>query len=205
MDKNYLTGRKQCVVLEGCKSHYKFVLSGVPQGSILGPLLFLYFINDMSSFLNHGSKLYQYTDDSKLCLPVETINDCFMLQQDLLLVLEWSSTWGMNFNTKKCNVMSFFKNHRPIIYDYVIVLNDSNLNRVSYFNDLGVTVSSDLTWNAHVENCIKKANKRLGLVKRCTGFTCPSSVKKLCYTALVRPLVEFNSTLWSGVNKKKHW
>jgi hypothetical protein len=85
-------------------------------------------------------------------------------------------------------------------YDYKI--NDICLDKVSNFMDLGVIVSDDLTWDEHINNCTSRANKRLGMIKRCIGYKCSEMVKLKCYTSMVRPLVEYNTVVWSCNTKK---
>jgi hypothetical protein len=198
--KNYLSNRFQRVVINGHESSYLPVLSGVPQGSILGPLLFLYYINNCPTFISPNSKLYLYADDSKLSCPINDVNDCISLQHDLNALVNWSHIYGMSFNVSKCNYMSFSRKRLPVSYSYCIEGNI--LVQVREFVDLGITVSDNLAWDLHIDSCLKKANKRLGLIKRSTGISCSSKVKLLCYTSLVRPLVEHNSQLWAGCNKK---
>jgi hypothetical protein len=200
--ESYLDNRKQRVLIEGKCSSYKKVLSGVPQGSILGPLLFLYFINDMPKLSNNEeSQLFLYADDSKLCNSVINIEDCHKLQDSLHNLLIWGNTWGMNFNESKCVVMSFSKCANPILYDYY--MNNVLVKRVYQFVDLGLLVNNCLKWEDHINNIVSRANKRLGLIKRCLGNECNLEVKLNCYTSLVRPILEASSCVWSCNNKKQ--
>jgi hypothetical protein len=101
--KSYLSGRRQRVVLGDIVSSWKDVLSGIPQGSILGPLLFLLFINDMPDLLNEFCKLF--ADDTKLIAAIRNTTDCLMLQTDIDKANHWAETWKMQFNNKKSKVM----------------------------------------------------------------------------------------------------
>jgi hypothetical protein len=199
--ENYLSNRWQRVVVEGSSSNYLKVLSGVPQGSILGPLFFIMYINDI--FNNVSSEtdvLYLYADDSKLGSTINNVNDCINMQAKLDLFVNWGNCWGMNFNPKKCCVMTFTNNKSPVNFTYSI--NGSDLTKVDEFNDLGVIVSSKLTWDTHINNCVTKANKRLGLIKRCVGYEVSNKAKLLCYKSLVRPLLEYGTMLWSCNSRK---
>jgi hypothetical protein len=197
---SYLSNRFQKVVVQGQESEYLPVLSGVPQGSILGPLLFLYYINNCGQNLSQNTNLSLYADDSKLSCQIKDINDCITLQNDLDSLVSWGFRHGMYFNPNKCSTMTFTRKSDAIVYDYII--NGTSVSRVSKFTDLGIHVSDNLTWDHHIDICLKKANKRLGLIKRSLGYVCPTNIKILSYTSLVRPLVEHNSQIWSGCNKK---
>jgi len=99
------TGRKQRVVLNGKYSTWSEVLSGVPQGSVLGPILFLIFINDLDSAAQFIDLLQKFADDTKLGQTAETPEEREKLQQSLTSLCEWAQKWGMEFNVKKCKVM----------------------------------------------------------------------------------------------------
>jgi hypothetical protein len=192
---SYLSNRQQCVVINGIKSKFSHACSGVPQGSILGPLLFLYYINDLFSYVNDPLiEIFLYADDAKVGSSINSVVDSARLQNVLNNIINWSNKWGMVFNAKKCEFMSILKG--DIKFDYVYKINNVALNRVTNFTDLGIIVNNKLTWEEHVQYCIKRANQRLGLIKRFTGYTCNIDLKLLLYTSLVRPLVEFSSQVW---------
>jgi hypothetical protein len=198
---NYLTDRKQRVLLEGQCSSFVNVKSGVPQGSILGPLLFILYVNDMFAEIeNTEVNLALYADDAKLSKVINSRVDCNLLQDVLRSLIRWSLKWGMNFNLQKCVIMSVHKRRLTLNYDYE--MSGHILQRVTQFNDLGVIITHDLSWDRHIETCVKKANKRIGFVKRCIGFGCSHKVKLLCYISLIRPLLEYNTVTWACNNKK---
>jgi hypothetical protein len=142
-----------------------------------------------------------YADDAKLGHVIHSYGDCIALQRTLNSLKHWSDDWGMNFNPEKCCYMSFCNpRSTPIYFNYHI--NNTHLNRVHSFNDLGILVTSNLTWDIHIENCISKANQRLRLVKRTIGFNVDQKVKLMCYKSLIRPLLEYATMLWSGTTKK---
>jgi hypothetical protein len=97
--------------------------------------------------------------------------------------------------------MSFYNGKNKVIHDYI--LSNSTIERVHEFNDLGVIVQDNLSWDTHIINCVKKANSRLAVVKRCLDFNCSINIKLTCYTSLVRPILEYGATVWSD-NVKKH-
>lgn len=198
--RHYLSNRQQRVLVEGCKSKYMKVLSGVPQGSILGPLLFTYYINDIAKGIEGENLVSMYADDTKLCCKIYDEQCCVRLQECLNNLVKWGDQWGLHFNPDKCKIISFYNGKNKIKFNYV--LNNTVLKRVSEFNDLGIIVQENLSWEQQVMNCVKKANKRMGLVKRCLNNDCPSSIKLTCYRSLVSPLLEYGTSVWSSSSKK---
>ena len=140
-----------------------------------------------------------YADDPKLYFKVENINDCSLLQHDLNIVHDQSEKWGMKFNAKKSKVMSVIGKINPILFAYII--DRQPLERVGSFCDFGLEVNNTLTWNNHVNKCCKKANQHLGFIKRKIGFNCNMEVKLLCYTSLIRPLLEYNTVIWNNFSQ----
>jgi hypothetical protein len=191
---SYITNRSQRVVLEGASSDWLPVLSGVPQGSILGPTLFILYTNDMGDSLSIETQLALYADDAKLSRTISSIHDCRTLQTDLDTVQRWSNIWRLNFNTAKCNVLRFT---RVLKFDFAYQLNDTVLNSVKFFKDLGLTVTDTLSWKPHIANVVSKANKLLGLVKRTLGFRAPLKSKLLLYKSLVMSTLNYASIIWS--------
>ena len=109
--KSFLSNRKQQVVLEGSMSDQVQESSGVPQGSVLGPILFLAYINDLPWYVK--SKVRLFADDTVIYLAIKSTNDCIQLQQDLLSLETWVSDWKMEFNTSKCNVLHITRKCHP--------------------------------------------------------------------------------------------
>ena len=195
---DYLCNRNQRVVLNGCASEWITVTSGVPQGSILGPLLFLLFINDMPDSAKN-SILAMFADDVKCFRRIVDINDCMSLQNDLDELYQWSKYWKLNFNSLKCKVISFTRNRNPIKFVYKI--NGEPLENVSSFCDIGITVDSFLTHIVHIKNVINKCNKVNGMIRRAVGYKAPASVTLKLYKALIRPIAEYSSPVWSPFYK----
>ena len=139
--ENYLQGRYQSVMIEGQVSSPLPVTSGVPQGSIIGPLLFVLYINDICDVCTSFMKLY--ADDAKLYRNIKSRQGVLSLQNDLNALFLCSKIWRMNFNISKCKFMSICRKVK-IDFDYSI---DNNiLSRVTEFNDLGITITSKLSW-----------------------------------------------------------
>ena len=105
--KDFLSNRTQCVALDGKQSQPMTVTSGVPQGTVLAPLLFLCFINDLSDKIT--SKIRLFADDVILYSTIKSVEDCFTLQEDLNTSNKWSQTWKMKFNTSKCEFLRITK------------------------------------------------------------------------------------------------
>ena len=191
--KSYLTGRKQQVVIEGAKSSWLSVTSGVPQGSILSPLLFLLYINDMPDVVSFCS-ISLFADDAKCFFKIRSLNDCVLLQQDIESLLMWSYIWGMDFNIDRCNVLST-RNNLPFIFEYTIL--DKPLQRVQHMRDLGVLINTNLTWGTHCRGLINKCNRTMDMIKRAVGFNAPVDVTTSLYRTLVRSNLEHCSSVWS--------
>ena len=171
--RDYLTDRSQRVVLVSVSSDFVPVTYGVPQGSILGPSLFLFFINDMPDCAEH-SILSLFADDAKYFRKINNVDDCERLQHDLNSLDEWSQVWKLNFNVIKFKVASFTRNTKHIVFNYH--LNGTILENVSCYNDLGVTVDKSLSFNNHISNVINKCNRVNGMIRRSLGYRSPASV-----------------------------
>ena len=195
----FLVGRTQAVVLEGESSSEVPVTSGVPQGSVLGPLLFLLYINDLPQ--NIQSQVRLFADDTAVYLTVNSHEAANTLQADLDTLQEWELTWDMEFNPGKCQVMHITKSRAPFQSQYT--LHGQTLESVDSAKYLGVTISQDLNWNKHINNITGKANRTLGFIKR-NVKTKNESVKELAYKTLVRPQVEYASTIWSPHTKQNN-
>jgi len=196
---SYLKSRLQRVTVNGGTSPWLTVLSGVPQGSILGPLLFLLYINDLTSKLNRSTGCAIYADDTKIYRKVSSLQDSKKLQVDIDTLITWGSDWGMKFNASKCNVVSIKRRGKPILFNYTI--NDSALSREEEVVDLGVYVDSKLSWSRHVDSIITKCNQRLWLIIRTLGFTSTIDAKKFAYLAYMRSLTEYCSVVWNNNHK----
>ena len=157
--ESYLCGREQRVVLNGKTSGWARVGSGVPEGSICGPVLFVLFCNDLPSFLN--SSCLMYADDIKIVRRVHACDDAVALQNDLNKFCIWSATWKLQLNPTKCKVMTFTLRTKPVTFDYAI--HGIALDRVSVMRDLGVLMDSKLTFGPHVDSVVRGANRALGV------------------------------------------
>ena len=188
---NFLRHRSQRVVVGGEHSSWTDVVSGVPQGTVLGPLLFLTYINDLPDNLKSSVRLF--ADDCVLYHEIKDCKDSKELQHDLDTLVQWESDWQLSFNPAKCHVMRLTHAKSPKHYTYK--LGESVLSEVTGHPYLGIHISNDLTWNAHVNQMVSKANRTLGFVTR-NLYSCPRHVKESAYRTLVRPLLEYSSAAW---------
>ena len=185
---SFLTTRKMKVVIDGFCSEEEKVTSGVPQGTVLGPILFLIHINDLPLVVDSQVRLF--ADDCLLYRQINDISDQIKLQKDLKSLENWAEDWGMSFNAKKCYIMSI-KNKAPYFYK----LKDHILETVTSIPYLGVTISDDLKWNQHVGSISKKASSTLGFMRR-NLRSCPKECRKAAYFSLVRSKLEYAATVW---------
>ena len=194
--ENYLHDRYQKVVINNVSSSWSRVTSGVPQGSVLGPVLFLLYINNIVNTVNGNVCIGLFADDTKIWSPIFNQTDQVNLQNTLSSLEHWSTLWGMNFNVSKCKYMSF-KNKLPCTYK----LHGISLERSSYFCDLGVTVCDNLKWSQHLNTVITKAMKMLGVIKRYLGCNIPIKAKCTAYIAIVRSILFYAIEIWSPTSK----
>ena len=194
--RGWLTNREQRVQINGKKSEWGSVTSGVPQGSVLGPLLFIIYINDLEIGIN--SDISKFADDTKIGRPIVNDDDARVLQEDLVRLYEWSEKWQMKFNVNKCSIMSVGnKGNGPVDYR----LNDITLGRSYSERDLGVQVSSDLRPREQCVRARNRANKILGFIGRCVTNRSSEVILKL-YLALVRPHLDYAVQFWSPYYRK---
>ena len=193
--ENWLSGRRQRVVLNGESSDWIAVTSGVPQGSVLGPLLFIIYVNDMDGDM--VAKISKFADDTKLGMNVAKEGNTARLQEDLRKIGEWSDTWQMPFNVNKCKVMHIGHRNPESAYN----LKGTPLESTASERDLGVTITSDLKFSKQCIEAEKKAQRMLGYIKRQFGYRNKEIV--LClYNSLVRPHLEYAVQFWSPSLRK---
>ena len=192
----FLRERNMQVVVESVSSKPDtYVDSGVPQGTVLGPLLLLCHINDLKEMVSSQVRLFAY--DCLIYREINEYKDHYTLQQDLKHLEDWAERWGMRFNATKCYVMSIAQ--RPGT-TFMYQLNHTLLKSASSNPYLGILFSDRLSWNQHI-NISKKANIILGFIRR-NLRRCPTACKKTAYLALVRPLLENGAIIWDPYQKQ---
>ena len=194
---NYLANRTQAVVVNGSESSVVPVRSGVPQGSVLGPLLFLIYIDDLPGYItNPGSKANLFADNVLLYHIISQAADYATLQMAISSIEAWSVANSLSFNTSKCKYMVISRKLTPSLPEMELQLNGEPLQRVESYKYLGLILSNNLSWSAHISSVCSKARQILGLLYRrfysCSG---PDALKQL-YLSLVRPHLEYVCQIW---------
>jgi hypothetical protein len=191
----WLNLRKQMVTLNGARSDIASVISGVPQGSVLGPILFIIFINDID--LNLSCNIIKFADDTKIYMQLKDEESHLQLQEDLQKLCTWSTEWQMLFNNSKCSVIHFGYNNNRAEYR----MGDDILEHKEEEKDLGIVVHQSLKPSQQCVKAAKKANKILGMISRNISFKSPFIITKL-YKHLVRPQLEYAIQAWRPWLKK---
>ena len=168
-----------------------FPTSPHPQGTVIGPLLFLMYINNVPDGLKSRTSLF--ADDCIICHPISSVDDCNVLQIDLKLLENWGAKWLMSCKPEECNTFSFSRRRNRINFDYE--LSGHVLQTLNQHKYLGVILPSTMKWNAHIDKAVFKASSMIYFLRRnlCIG---PEMVKIQAYKGLVRPPGEYCSSVW---------
>ena len=201
--EDFLTDRRQQVVISGQTSGWEKVTSGVPQGSVIGPTLFLIYINDLTSHMSSSVQIF--ADDTKIYRGIQSAEDVQSLQQDLQRVERWSKTWKLCYNTSKCQVLRT-GNKRDIANNQTYILNETPLENVKEQRDLGVIIDTSLEFDSQVNKCIKNAFTIWGIIKRTFEMPLCPKMFNLLFKTYIRPHLEYCPEVWSpskiGMKKK---
>ena len=187
--REFLTDRRQRVSVRGSFSSWLPVVSGVPQGSVLGPVLFLFYINDLVDGLE--CPILLFADDAKIYKEIRTPADVEALTRDMKRIQEWSEKWLLSFNEDKCATMHIGLHNQK--QDYI--LNNKAIKKSDCEKDLGVLVSNDLKPAKHVAAVALKANRVVGIIKKNFEFLDKETIVSLHLT-LVRPILEYAVQSW---------
>lgn len=198
---DFITGRRQRVCINNSKSSWVNVTSGVPQGSVLGPLLFVLFINDLPGVIDCLAMLY--ADDTKIYQAVNNSKDAEIFQENIRLLWNWSIEWQLHFHPDKCHILHLGKSNMN--HHYYMGAGDTtphtHLKSTKEEKDLGVLVDDQLKFSSHCDKIVNTANKLLGIMRR--GFTYLSKTTfSLIYKGIIRPIVEYASTVYSPILMK---
>ena len=196
--QNFLSGRTQRVVCDGEQSSWAPVTSGVPQGSVIGPILFLVYINDLPKGLKTQTRLF--ADDTIVYRAISDPSDGMTLQSDLDKLAEWEDRWQMAFHPQKCIVLRITRSRKPIIFKYT--LHGHNLETHDSAKYLGMQIHQTLSWNEHINNTCKKANSSIGFLRRNLHIS-QQHIKKCAYSSLIRPQVEYAAAIWDPRQPKQ--
>ena len=191
--KSYLSDRQQRVIIEGYQSNYKSMGAGVPQGSVLGPFLFILFINDIASEVSANIKLF--ADDTSLFVIVDSSSpdSGSVLNADLTSIGKWASTWDVNFNPSKTVSMFITRKHNP--GQPLLYFNGQSVTENTKHTHLGVTFNQNATWSDHIQNIYTKASSRLNILRMLKHRIDRKSLETL-YSSYIRPIMECAGSLW---------
>ena len=190
---SYLGGRSQQCLVHGFTSGRSLVPSGVPQSSILGPLLLLVYVNDLPLVIQN--RIAVFADNVKCSCVIESLQDCESLQKDLDSLHGWSDNWHLKFNTSKREVLTVTRKRHPFCYDYK--LNNNSLKYVTQIKDLGVSILLDLTWDTHINTILAKANRMLAFLQCNSAMSLIKDRRKLLSLTFVRSYIGYASEVWA--------
>ena len=194
----FLTESTLWVSIDGASSPATRVSSGVLQGTVLGPLLFMIYINDFPDNISPGTTTCLFVDNCHVYWEVKGIDDQEVLQKDHQSLQEWATRWGMGFNAKKCNIIHVSRN-KPKHHFYCLC--GEITQEVEYAKYLGVTISANLKWEKHIHDITSKANSTLHFINRTFRYS-PESARQIVYFALVHSTIEYSCAVWDPHFKK---
>ncbi len=198
----YLSDRQQCTVINGIRSPYRSVLSGVPQGSVLGPLLFIIFINDLPAYLlskfspDHPS-IKLFADDLKTFYVVNSLNDALYFQSFLNTICDWCFEWQLSLNVDKCELLHLGKSN--FCYNYGLY--GAKLPSPTRVRDLGVLIDNELNFSDHISSIVSKARSRCGIFLK-SFVSRDTLLMKKFFVLYVRPILENACEVWNPICQK---
>ena len=200
---DFLTNRSQVVCVNEAVSEPGAVTSGIPQGSVLGPVLFVIYINDLPDHVKSDVKIF--ADDTKVFTRSDIKENRVQLQEDLDNLNEWSSNWKLRFHPEKCSVMRIGRSE--VKTDYTMIGTNPNGEKVIHTlkeskseKDLGVIIDNELSFKEHIATATAKANKIVGLIRRTFDYLTPDTFVQL-YKAIVRPILEYGHSVYQPRHK----
>ena len=192
---DYLHNRKQHVVLPGASSSWTSVGAGVPQGSILGPLLFLLYINDIVEDIDSSIRLF--ADDTSLYIIVDNpILAAEKLNTDLQKIHRWATQWLVSFNPAKSESLLISRKQIKLFHPPVM-MSQNQINEVVYHKHLGVIFSNNCTWHSHIESIKSKSWKRINIMRK-LKFQLDRKSLQTIYFSFIRPLLEYADVVWNN-------
>ena len=195
---DYLSDRKQRVVLPGAVSDWTYIRAGVPQGSILGPLLFLLYINDIVNDI--GSNIRLFADDTSLFIIVDDpVTAAGCINADLGRISNWASTWLVTFNPSKTETLLISRKLNKPLHPPLFMQNHL-ISEVDSHKHLGLYFSNDCTWHQHINHITVKAWARINIMRK-LKFKLDRKSLETIYTAFIRPLIEYGDIIWDNCSQ----
>ena len=191
--QSFLSDRSQNVIVDGASSDCTRVRSGVPQETVMGPLLFLLFINGMPSVVDPHTEVRLFADDCLIYRTIRSVQDQIQFQLDLSALHNWGQVWGMKFNAKKCHILTITNKEQPLIKFYE--LDGTVLQQVDCAMYLGILIHKTLRFSEHIRNTATKCSRRFSFLRR-NLKNCPQDLKKTAYLSLVRSSAEYGAVVW---------
>ena len=176
------------------------VTSGIPQGSVLGPILFVLYINDLPDVIKHGSIPFLFAEDTNIYHRIKCTQDCEDLQEDIKAMQLWSEKWLLCFHPDKCKCMRIGNSYIDL-YAYRLKDNGKAMEFSKSEKDISVIIDSKLTFENHINETVNKANSIMGVIRRTFEFL-DIKTFRLLYTSLVRPHIEYANQVWNPYLKK---
>ena len=193
--QNYLTDRRQRVVIPGGTSEWSFIRAGVPQGSILGPLMFLIYINDIVNSIQSNIRLF--ADDTSLYLIVDHPDTtAIALQNDISVITNWANKWLVNFNPAKTESLLISRKINKPDHPTLTMLNE-DITEVETHKHLGIILSGDGSWHHHIEFIKTKAWQRVNIMRKLKYLLNRKSLE-IIYTSFIRPILEYANVIWDN-------
>ena len=196
--ENFLSNRIQRVAVNGCFSSYENVTSGVPQGSVLGPILFVIFINDLPDVIRVMMRMY--ADDSKIPRRLKAPDHVNQVQVSVNNSVKWANIWQMFYHYKKCHLLHVGNNMEDTAYTMETTNGTISIEKVKSEKDLSVIFDSKLTFTEHISTKVTRANQIVGLILRTFTFMDREMFLNL-FKSLVRPHLEYTTTIWAPIYK----
>jgi hypothetical protein len=194
--RSYLTDRFSCVKISGIFSAPFRILIGVPQGSVLGPLLFNLYIYDTCNVVTH-SKFLLFAEDIKIFLAIQSLDDFTQLQLDIDSIQRWCTANFMNLNISKTRATTFSRKNNTLLLKYK--LGDFYITRTDCIKDLGIFIDSKFYFHSHVGYIFSQSIKLLGLIRNITFSFSTLGSLLIFYFSLVRPKLKYESVVWNSI------
>ena len=188
--------RQQAVVVDGRVSELSHVISGVPQGTVLGPVLFLVHIACIANSLSSGTQASSFADDTRVMRGIKSISDCEVLQADLLKIYNWADEVNMHFNADKFECLRFFANQGDAPTHQYLAPDSAPIQVKLHLRDLGVEISSDLTFKVHITKMVTAASRLAGWGLR-TFRRRSVTIMVTLWKSIIQPKLDYCSQLWT--------